>query len=402
VRILVLTQYFTPELTAGAARMHAFAAALARRGHELEVVCEVPNHPRGVVQNGYGGRLVDSRELDGFVAHYVWVPVSAEKTALSRLFNYGGYAAMASVAGSIRRRVDVVLASSPPLPVGAAGAVVARRHRAPWVLDVRDLWPDAAVAVGELRGERAIRAAEALERRLYASAAAVVTPSAGSLQQIAARTADHDKLHLLPSGTTDAWLRVGEEAPDRGELDAPADAFVWTYAGNIGLAQDLGVAIDAAAALGPEFHLVVVGDGPLRAEVADRARRVAPGRVTFAGLVSPERAGRMMRASEALLVPLAEAPGLEYAVPSKLYDCCAVARPIIVAAGGEARRLATENAIALTAAPGSAESLSAALRRLRAEPETRDRLATAARRFAEGNLRETQVARLEAILEALA
>jgi glycosyltransferase involved in cell wall biosynthesis len=401
VRILFLSQYFTPELTAGAARVHAFATALAARGHQVDVVCEVPNHPRGIIEAGYGGRLVDTRELDGFVAHYVRVPVSVEKSTAKRLANYGGYAAMASIAGSLRRRIDVVFASSPPLPVGAAGALVAARHRAPWALDVRDLWPDAAVAVGELRGGRAIRAAEALERRLYASASAIVAPSAGSLEQIAQRTGDRSKLHFLPSGTTADWLRIGGEAPVRGLLPVPDGAFVWTYAGNLGLAQGLDSAIDAAAALGPDFHLLLVGDGPLRAELADRAERAAPGQVTFTGLLPREEAGRLMRASDALLVSLSAAPGIEYAVPSKLYDCCAVGRPIVVAAAGEARRLALDEAVALAAEPESPESIADAVRTLRDEPRTASALAESARAFAERNLRETQAGRLESILAGL-
>src|SRR6476619_3431749 len=127
MRVLVLTQYFPTELTAAAARLHAFATALARHGHSVEVVCEVPNHPRGVVEQGYGGRAFDRRSFDGLDVTYVWVSTSSVKTMRSRVAGYGSYALMSMLAGSLVRRADVVLASSPPLPVGLAGYALALR-----------------------------------------------------------------------------------------------------------------------------------------------------------------------------------------------------------------------------------------------------------------------------------
>src|SRR5687768_6739026 len=129
MRILILTQYFAPEVGATSARLHAFAAGLAARGHAVEVVCEVPNHPQGVIRPEFRGRAVLRRRLDGFGVAYVWVATQPEKRSRDRLAFYASYAAMAVAYGSLRPRPDAILASSPPLPVGAAAALLARRHR---------------------------------------------------------------------------------------------------------------------------------------------------------------------------------------------------------------------------------------------------------------------------------
>ena len=142
-------------------------------------------------------------------------------------------------------------------------------------------------------------------------------------------------------------------------MDLPEDRFVWLYAGNLGIAQGLEAAVDAAAALGEEFRLVLVGDGPERAALEARAAERAPGSVVFTGLVEPERAARYMRAADALLVSLDSQPALEKFVPSKLFDCCAVGRPVVLAAAGEAPRLATAADAALVVPPGDAEALAA-------------------------------------------
>ena len=212
MRVVFFSQFFAPEVTASRARAQAFAEGLAGRGHEVEVICEVPNHPDGIVQEGYGDRWFDRRRLDGYEVNYVRVSTSPVKTTRSRLLLYGTYAASSLAAASVSRRPDVILATSPPLPVAAAAAAAAARHRVPWVMDVRDLWPEAAVILGELRGERAIAAAERLERGLYRRAARIITVTEPFREQIADR-GGAGKTEVIPNGTTEMWVEAGLEAP---------------------------------------------------------------------------------------------------------------------------------------------------------------------------------------------
>lgn len=402
MRVLIFTQYFTPEVGATQTRLHTFAAGLAERGHDVEVVCEVPNHPQGVVRPGYGGRAVDRRELDGFRATYVWVQTSPVKTTRTRLAFYGSYTLMATLVGSRAHRPDMIFASSPPLPVALAAAVVAARHRVPWVMDVRDLWPEAAVAVGELSNPRMLRAAERLERWLYRNAAAITTVTEPFRESIAAKVPDPDKIHLVPNGTTDLYIDAADLEPDRASLNLPGDKFLWTYAGNVGVAQGLVTALDAAAILGDGFRLLILGDGPVRRDLEERARTSAPGFVIFRDQVPQTEAVRYLRASDALLVPLAADPILRKFVPSKLYDFCAVGRPVIVVSGGEAGTLATRAGAALIRLPGDAIALADAVQCVHDDSDLRNRLATAGARFARLHLRENAVRNLVDFLESTA
>lgn len=397
MRILIFTQYFTPEIGATQTRLHTFAAGLASRGHEVEVVCEVPSHPQGIVHPGYRRRPVHRRHLDGFDISYVWVRTSPVKTGLSRLALYGSYAAMATVVGAVRR-ADVILASSPPLPVAAAAAAVATRHRVPWVLDVRDLWPEAAVAMGELRRGPALRLALALERRLYRSAAAITTVTEPFRRAIVAKTHDAEKVSVLPNGTTRFWTKGAELQVDRASLGLPFDRFLWTFAGNIGIAQGLDSAIDAAEQLDDGFQLLLLGDGPARPGLERQVARSGSSTVTFHDQVAPEAAIHYLRASDALLVSLAAKPELASFVPSKLFDFCAVGRPVIVAAAGEPQRLAVTRRAAIGTAPGDPDALAAAVRRLRDDAGLRAQLSSAGRSFAAKNLRETHLDFLEQLL----
>lgn len=402
MRVLVFSQYFPPEIGAGQTRVHSLAAGLAARGHEVEVVCEVPNHPQGVVQAGYGGRLVDRRELDGMRVSYVRVITAAKKTLWTRAAFYGSYVLEAAAVGAIGRRPDVIFASSPPLPVGIPGALAALRYARPWVFDVRDLWPEAAVSMGELSDPRLVGLLDRLARRLYRQAAAVTTTTEPFKRAIVAKGADEAKVKVLPNGTTSLWLDAASLKPDRRLLGLPAEPFLWTYAGMMNFSQNIGTALEAAEILGEGFHLHVVGAGPERPLLEERARQLGKARVSFQSQVPPAEAAEILRASDALLMSLAAKPGLRDSVPSKVYDYAAVGRPVLMAAGGEAGRLSSAARAALPVTPGDPEALAGAVRRMREDPALREELVRNGRAFAEENMRERQVARLEAVLKGAA
>jgi glycosyltransferase involved in cell wall biosynthesis len=398
VRILILTQHFVPEVTAGRFRLEAFARALVERGHDVHVICPVPNHPRGVVEQGFRNRLVLRRRVGGSHVTYLRVVMARDKTFWSRIGYYASYAALASVAGGLMRRPQVILASSPPLPVAAAGALLAARHRAPLLLDIRDLWPESAVALGELRQGALLTAAERLERLVYAKADRVVTTNDAFRRWIEERAPAGARIDVVSNGTSMDWLRVGESAVSRSSVGLPDGRFVWAYAGNIGLAHGLEFTVDAARLLGEEYVLLVIGEGPRRFALEARAAAAPPGTVDLRGLMSPAKAALHLRAADAVLVSERQ----EMTVSAKLYDACAVGRPIVAACSGELRRLVEREEIALAVPHGDAEALARALHRLRSNPELRARLSHRAREFAGLHLRERQAEALSELLESSA
>jgi glycosyltransferase involved in cell wall biosynthesis len=395
MRILIASQYFPPEIHGPSARLGAFAGGLAELGHDVEVVCEVPNHPGGIVAPGYGGRFVDRRRLDGYDVNYVWVHATPSKRARSRVANYASYLLTATLVASSRRRPDIVLASSPPLPVGSVGSALAFRFRVPWVLDVRDLWPDAAVAVGEMEDGLLYRTAARIERRLYRSAAAITAATDDFVRAIEGR-GGAGKVSLVRNGTSALFLAAGLEEADPSELGERDSRFTWTYAGNLGLAQGLEAAVEAAAQLGDGFRLILIGEGPRRAELTRMAEGLPPGTVEIREPIPPERAAHLLRASDALLVSLA--PGFDGFVPSKLFDFCAMARPVVLASKGEAVKLAEDAEAAICVPPADPDALAGAVRALAEDAGLRERLAQRGREFAERNSREAGVAQLERIL----
>ena len=396
--MLVLTQHFAPEVTAGRFRVEAFTDGLVARGHDVHVLCPVPNHPRGVIEEGYRRQLVSRRRVGGSRVTYLRVAVARHKTLRTRLAYYGSYAALACAFGAFQRRPDVVLASSPPLTVPAAGALLAARYRVPLVLDIRDLWPDSALDLGELRPGAVASAAERLERYVYRRAAAIATANDAFRARIAERAPPAARVEVVHNGTTRGWLEVGESVVERSSVGLPDGRFVWAYAGNIGLAHGLEFAADAARLLGDDYRLLVIGEGPRRADLEARVAGQESSTVELRGLMSPHRAALHLRAADAVLVSERQ----EATVSAKLYDVCAVGRPVVAACRGELRRLVEREGIALPVPHGDAEALAQAVQRLRSDSELRQRLSERARLFAQAHLREREAERLAELLESVA
>lgn len=394
MRALVLTQHYPPEVTAASFRLAPIVDALAAAGHDVDVVCAVPNHPAGVIEPEFRGRFLVRGKRGSVRTRHVWVHARPEKTMRTRLLNYGSYALGATATGIARRGIDIVLASSPPLTVGAAGLALAIAHRCPFAFDVRDLWPDSAIALGELREGGAARAAERLERLLYRRADLILTPNESFATTIRAKGGV--PVEVVPNGTTSEWLTAGEAEPDREGAGFPQDRFVWAYAGNLGLAHALDEAIAAADLLGDEFRLIVIGTGPRRGTLEDLAQGgVASGRVEFRGVMEPGDAARHLRAADAVLVAERQAQ----TVSAKLYDCAAIGRPIVAACTGELERIITEEEVGLPVPLANPEALAAAVRRLRDEPDVGAGLVARARPFAAAHLRERQAGRVVDLLE---
>ena len=205
---------------------------------------------------------------------------------------------------------------------------------------------------------------------------------------------------VIPNGTTRDWMAMGESEVDPASVGLDPERFVWTYAGNVGLSQGLEVAVEAARQLGPGFQLADPRRRRLQAGLRRAATAAPPGRWSSATRCRRPEASRLMRASDALLVSLADKPALGKTVPVKLYDSAALGRPIVVAAPGEPRRISEQTGAALTVPPGDAGALAAAVRRLREDEGLRRGSPARRKQFAAAHLREDGVRRLEAVLDA--
>lgn len=401
LRVILVSQYFPPEVGATQSRMQTFAEYLAERGHKVTVIAEFPNHPEGVIPTRYRGHLMEDDRSNPYRVLRVWVKTSKVKNQTSRLAFYGSFTAMAAGVGPLAGRADVVLATSPPLFTGLVGTALARLNRAPLVLDIRDLWPAAAEALEQISGELAFRVAASLEQWLYRQAAAVVAvtrPFCLHVDQLRGRA---PSTALIPNGTLELFLD-SNGGISRSQLGVPDGAFVVTFAGTHGIAQALSPVLHAAGRVGDGIQFVFVGEGPMKAGLRDEAGRLGLTNVHFREQLPTIEIPGVLAASDALLVPLSGHPVFADFVPSKMIDFMAVGKPVILSARGESARLLDRAQGGLVVTPEDPLALVEAIQWLANHPDEARLMGVRGREFARRRLRVVQAERLEEVLFAVA
>ncbi len=396
MKILFLTHYYPPEVNAPANRVHEHARAWVKDGHHVTVITGVPNHPRGQLFPGYRNRWLQEERIDGVRVLRTWMYVTANEGFVKRTANYLAFMLTAILASFRAERPDVVVATSPQFFCGIAGAAVGVLKRRPFVLEVRDLWPESIVALGQLkRGSLLVRLLEAVERGLYRRARGVVVVTRAFAKHIAARGVPESRIALVYNGIDgDAWS-PRPPAPALLARHGIGGSTRVGYVGTLGLAHGLITVLDAAQRLGdPDVHFVFVGDGADRARIELEAKQRGLTNVHFTGLLPRTEVPNWLASLDVLLVMLRDLPVFETVIPSKLFEFAAMERPIILSAPkGEVREMVESADVGLAIDAEDAEKLAAAIATLRRDPERARAMAARARAWAEHGFRREALAR---------
>ncbi len=327
-----------------------------RAGHRVTVVTGVPNVPSGVVYDGYRNVWCTREIMDGIEVIRGRTYLAANKGFMRRIVNYLSYEAMAIWRVARLPKPDLIVATSPQFFCGWAGVWAARIKRVPLVLEIRDLWPDSILAVSPgsrgqenragIGGRLIIGYLRWLETRMYAAAHHIVTVGEGYREELTRRGVPAEKMSVITNGVDSgtyqprpASTHLREQAgAKRGD-----DTFLVGYIGTVGLAHGLTVVIAAARHARyrglDRLRFVVVGDGAERASLLEELARDDPGNVRFVGRRPKNEMADWLASVDACLVHLRAAELFKSVLPSKIFEACAMAKPIILGVRGHASRL---------------------------------------------------------------
>ncbi|HWE28695.1 MAG TPA: glycosyltransferase family 4 protein, partial [Polyangia bacterium] len=373
---------------APSARVYELSREWARLGHDVTVLTGFPNHPTGIVPEAYRGQWLRRETVDGI--HVVRTPiyVAANKGLFRRSANYFSFSLSASVVGPwLIERPDVVIATSPQILVGIAGAWLSTVKGVPFVFDVRDLWPRSIVEVGAMRAESPIvKALELLERSLYRRAHHIVVVTHSFVDEIAAHGIPRERISVVTNGVDLDLFRPRPSAAARRALGLPMNGVLVSYIGTHGLAHGLDTALDAAALLaGEPIHFLFVGEGAEKAALQKRANERGLTNVIFWNQRPRTEIAEILAASDVCLVLLRNLPLFRTVLPSKLFEIMGAGRPILSTVDGEARTVLEDAGAGVFVPPEDPQQLAQAIRQLAADPERRSQLGAAGLRHVEAH-----------------
>ncbi|MBT5905780.1 MAG: glycosyltransferase family 4 protein [Acidimicrobiaceae bacterium] len=400
MRLLVLTPHLRPDSAPTGVVVSAIVDGLTGAGHDVHVVTSLPWYREHRVEDRWRGRLV-RRGHHGTATVTRLHPFPTDKGNLvARALGFIGLTGLATVAGlAARGPFDGVIAVSPPLTFGAAGWLLARRHRCPLVFNVQDVFPDVAVEVGAIGSPRAIAFFRWLERATYRRADAVTVLSddlAANVSRkvdVAGGTGRRPVVRVVPNFVDTDSIRPADRMTRYRVEHGLGDRTVVMYAGNLGHSQSLDLVVAAADRHRDRHDLVYVVNGggvragDLRAAAAQRKNLVV------VDYQPADRVPEVLASADLHLVPLRTGLG-ESSVPSKTYSVLAAGRPLIASIDedSEVARVVVEAGAGLAVPPDDVEALVEAVEVLVADPERRIRMGEAGRRWAEAWRSPDQVA----------
>jgi glycosyltransferase involved in cell wall biosynthesis len=356
-------------------------------GHKVTVITCAPNVPSGIVYEGYENRPYQREIVDGIEVLRVWTYIAANKGTLKRILNYVSYTLTSVLASVPIQRPDIIIATSPQFFCGWSGVLANLWRGVPFVLEIRDIWPDSITAVGAMEESPILKAVYVLEKWMYESAWHIVTVGNGYRRELLKKGVPNEKMTVITNGVYPE--RYKPRAPN---LDFKAslgitEPFVCSYVGTIGMACGLNVVLEAAQALQQQgredIALVLVGDGAQRQELEERAKQRQLKHVYFTGRLDKKRMPDVLSISDVSLVHLRKTDLFQTVLPSNIFEAAAMERPIILGVQGDSADIIKAANAGICIEPENATELTEALLTLKDQPETRQQLGENGRQYVE-------------------
>lgn len=374
MKLLILSQYFPPEVGAPQNRLFELAVRLNNLGVDVTVLTAMPNYPQMEIYADYKNKSYAYEEMEGLKVHRASIYVSKDKSIVSRLRNYFSFVISSVRCGKkLPGAFDFLLCESPPLFLGYSAMYLARRKKAKLIFNVSDLWPESAEKLGVVTNVQLLKMAYRLEAKLYKHSALVTGQTQGICENIRKRF-PIVKTYWLPNGVDLSYYNP-EVVPDsnwREQNHFTKEDVIFLYAGIIGIAQGLEVILKTAGNFKKQanFKFVLMGSGPEKEKLILMQKEQDIQNIFFFEPVTKKEMPRVLKAVNAAIIPLRKLELFLGAIPSKLFENLAMQIPVLLGVDGEARKLFIEDGKAgLYYEPENAGELTAAIQVLISDKE---------------------------------
>lgn len=377
MKILFLTDNFYPEVNAPASRTYEHAREWVKAGHEVTVITCVPNFPKGKVFDGYKNKLWQKEVIDGIEVIRVWSYIAANKGFVRRTLDFISFSVTSFLAG-LFVKADVIVATSPQFFTALSGRTLSFWKRVPWIMEVRDLWPESIKTVGAMKDNLFIRYFEWEEMRCYRSAKTIVVVTDSFKRTLTARGIDEAKIKVVKNGVDKEMFKpVPKDEALIGELGLEGKKIIG-YIGTHGMAHKLDFILDCARNMQGrnDFHFLFIGAGAEREALLAKKEREGITNVTMLDSVPKDQVVRYISILDLSLINLRKSELFKTVIPSKMFENAGMQIPIIMGVQGEAQEMLEEYGAGLCFEPENEEDFNAKLQQLLSDPDLYERCRT--------------------------
>lgn len=392
MHILLIHQSFAGLDEVGGTRHIEMARYLVQRGHSVTVIASTVNYLTGRSRGGRARLVEKESAAPGISILRAYTYPAFHRSFVHRFFSFISFMVTSFLAGLGVRGVDLVWGSSPPIFQAVTAWLLAHLKGAPFLFEVRDLWPEFPIAVGVLRNPLLIRLSRWLERFLYRRADRLVVNSPGFIQHVTSRGAR--RVHLVPNGADTGMFDPNQAGATFRARNGLEGKFVVLYAGAHGVSNDLGVIVAAADLLREQhdIHFVFLGDGKEKAGLQERAAQLGLENISFLPSVPKQQVPEVLAGSDACIAILKPLEMYKTTYPNKVFDYMAAARPVVLAIDGVVREVVDVAGCGVFAQPGDPQALAAAVQSLADDPDVARRMGAAGREYVEAHFNRADLA----------
>jgi len=341
MRLLILTQYYPPEIGAPQNRLHELAVRLKELNVQVEVLTALPNYPKMEIMRGYEKKQKREEAIDGIPVHRSWIHVSKSKSIFSRLLNYFSFVWSSYRKGRNLDSFDFLMVESPPLFLGYSAMALSKKLNAKLIFNVSDLWPESAEKLGIVTNKKLLKLAYDLEAKCYQKANLITGQTQGIVNDISTRYPTKE-VYWLPNGVDIDFynpdqIYAGEFRTKNG---FSKEDLLFFYGGILGYAQGLEVILKAANLVRERhnIHFIIQGSGPEKEKLMQLKDDLKLKNVHFLNPVSKNEMPAILKSIDVALVPLKKLDLFQGAIPSKVFESLAMRKPLLLGVDGEARK----------------------------------------------------------------
>jgi glycosyltransferase involved in cell wall biosynthesis len=367
LHVLLVHQAFVGPNEPGGTRHYELARQWVAQGHDFTIIASNLSYLTGKATNQKPG-LVEKQHLDGVTVLRTYTYPSLHRSFVWRVISFLSFMAMSVVAAFRASNIDLVMGTSPPIFQAVSAWLSSRLRRRPFLLEIRDLWPEFAIDMGVLKNPVLIWLSRGLEHFLYAQAHHILVNSPAYRDYLVEKGIAAAKITLIPNGVDIGMFDPAARGNELRHSWGGGGKFLVTYAGALGLANDIPTLLRAADQLrhDQDIHFLLIGDGKERPNLENLARDLNLSNVTFTGAIPKSCIPEALAASDACVAILQDIPMFRTTYPNKVFDYMAAGRPTILAIDGVIRQVIDAARGGIYVPPGDATALAEAIRTLSA------------------------------------
>jgi len=358
MKILFLTDNFPPEVNAPATRTYEHCKEWVKKGVEVTVITGFPNFPQGKLYKGYKNKWKQEEFIDGIRVVRVWTYITANEGFFKRTLDYISFSVTAFLIG-LFQQCDIIIATSPQFFTALAGRTLSRFRNKPWIIEVRDLWPESIKTVGAMKDNLLIRHFEKEEVWCYKSASAIVSVTESFKTEIIKKGINPDKIKVIRNGANLELYQPSPKCLDVIDKLGLRGKKVLGYIGTHGMAHKLDFILDCAKELSKvdhSFHFLLIGDGAEKNNLRRKIEIEDISNVTMLDTVSKHEVATYLSVLDAAIINLRKSDLFKTVIPSKIFETAAMQIPILIGVDGEARMIVEQYDAGIFYEPENQES----------------------------------------------